>query len=381
MRLKLVAAATFTAAAGMIFLSDYTPPAAAEARYQTTAGMVEVTKLAGGLDTPWAVAPLPGGGALVTERDGTLLRFDADWNRHTIAGVPEVYAEGQGGFLDVTLARDFAETRTVFFTYSEPDGRRARTTMAKARLSDDGSRLEDVTVLFRQEPAVRGARHFGSRVIEANDGTLFVTTGDRGDRERAQDPREHIGKVIRVTRDGGIPADNPFADGHDALPEIWSIGHRNIQGATLDEEGRLWTLSHGARGGDEVNLALPGLNYGWPVISYGRHYSGLSIGEGTEKAGMEQPKFYWDPSIAPSGMVAYDGDAFPEWQGDLFVGALKYDYIARLDRDGDRIVREEKLFEDVYGRIRDVVMGPDGSIWFLSVGEGALFRIGPAGTG
>ncbi|MEM6423140.1 MAG: PQQ-dependent sugar dehydrogenase, partial [Pseudomonadota bacterium] len=357
MRLKLVAAVACTAIAAVIFLRDYTPPAAAEARYQTSAGTVDVTRLVGGLDTPWAVAPLPGGGALITERDGALLHFDSDWQRTEVAGVPEVHAENQGGLLDVAAARDFAETRTIFLTYSEPEGRRARTTMASARLSADATRLEDLRILFRQEPAVRGSSHFGSRVVEADDGTLFVTTGDRRERPEAQNPQSHIGKVVRVTRDGTVPADNPFADGRDALPEIWSIGHRNVQGATLDDEGRLWTLSHGARGGDEVNLALPGRNYGWPVISYGRHYSGLSIGEGTAQEGMEQPKHYWDPSIAPSGMVAYDGDAFPDWQGDLFVGALKFDYIARLDRDGDRILGEEKLFEGAYSRIRDVVMG------------------------
>ncbi|MEO1773536.1 MAG: PQQ-dependent sugar dehydrogenase [Pseudomonadota bacterium] len=381
MRLKLFAAVACAAVAGGLFLADYTPPAAAQARYNTEAASVEVTRLVSGLDIPWAVAPLPEGGALITERDGRLLHFDAQWRRKTVAGVPEVAASGQGGLLDITLAADFATTGTLFLTYSEPAGRGARTAMAAARLSEDRSSLEDVTVLFQQEPALRGGRHFGSRVVEAADGTLFVTTGDRGDRPLAQDPQGHVGKVVRIARDGSVPEDNPFADGESALPEIWSIGHRNIQGATLDEEGRLWTLSHGARGGDEVNLAEAGKNYGWPVISYGRHYSGLSIGEGTAQEGMEQPKFYWDPSIAPSGMVAYTGDAIPAWRGDLFVGALKFDYIARLERDGDRILGEEKLFEDIYPRIRDVVMGPDGTLWFLSEGEGALYSVSAAGSG
>ncbi|MEO0820638.1 MAG: PQQ-dependent sugar dehydrogenase [Pseudomonadota bacterium] len=352
------------------------PPAAA-ATFSTSGGEAEVTRLVSGLDTPWAVAPLPGGGALITERDGRVFSYGPDWRRRAVSGVPAVAAAGQGGLLDVVLARDFAETRTVFLTYSEPASGGAHTAMARATLSQDLGAFEDLRVLFRQTPSLGGRRHFGSRVVERADGTLFITTGDRGDRPRAQDPRQHVGKVIRIARDGSVPADNPFADAAAALPEIWSIGHRNAQGAALDEEGRLWTVSHGARGGDEINRPEPGKNYGWPVISYGEHYAGGRIGEGTAKAGLEQPVHYWDPSIAPSGMMIYSGKLFPEWAGDIFVGSLKFDYIARLDRDGDRILGEERLFEDDYIRIRDIREAPDGSIWFLAVGDGALFRIAP----
>ncbi|MGF1551073.1 MAG: PQQ-dependent sugar dehydrogenase [Paracoccaceae bacterium] len=367
-----------TACLALALLAGYPDAASEGRRFETRAGSVTVERLAGDLDTPWAVAPLPGGGALVTERGGRLWRFDADWRRTAVEGVPAVYASNQGGLLDVTLARDFATTRTLFLTYAEPAEGGARTAMARATLSDDGARLDDLRVLFRQSPVQSGGRHFGSRVLEAEDGALFVTLGDRGNRPGAQDPQGHLGKVVRVARDGSVPEDNPFADGAEALPEIFSLGHRNVQGAAFDEQGRLWTLAHGARGGDEVNLALAGRNYGWPVISYGRHYSGGRIGEGTSKPGMEQPKWYWDPSIAPSGLAIYQGDRFPEWRGDLFAGSLKFDHIARLIREGDRIVEEEKLFEDAYARIRDVVAAPDGSLWFLAEGDGALYRATPA---
>ncbi|MEM8761329.1 MAG: PQQ-dependent sugar dehydrogenase [Pseudomonadota bacterium] len=371
--------AIVTAVAGCgIMAARYTPPAAAEAVYETSAGRVNVTRIVGGLDVPWAVAPLPGGGAIITESGGTLLLFDADWTRQEVAGLPPIAHGGQGGLLDVTLAEDFSESRTLFLTFSEAADGGRRTTMVTARLSDDGARLEGVTPLFEQSPAIGGRRHFGSRVVEAPDGTLFITTGDRGDRPTAQLLDHGMGKVIRINRDGSVPTDNPFVGQDGAQPQIWSYGHRNIQGAALDEDGRLWTLSHGARGGDELNLALPGLNYGWPEISYGTHYSGAKIGSGTARQGMEQPKWYWDPSIAPSGLMIYSGALFPEWQGDAFAGALKLDYISRLDRDGDSIAGEEKLFEDAYSRIRDIVEAPDGSIWFLSVGDGALFRIAPA---
>ncbi|MEM6488059.1 MAG: PQQ-dependent sugar dehydrogenase [Pseudomonadota bacterium] len=350
---------------------------AADAEFESSAGRLSVTPLVSGLDLPWAVAPVPGGGALITEQPGRLWLFDEEWQRREVSGVPEVAFDNQGGLLDVALAGDFAETGIVFLSFSEPVGRRARTSVVRAVLDREAAALGDVTVIFRQTPALSGGRHFGSRIVEAADGTLFVTTGDRGERDMAQDPDSHVGKVIRITRDGGVPGDNPYVAG-GALPEIWSIGHRNIQGAALDETGQLWTLSHGARGGDEVNRPEPGLNYGWPVISYGRHYSGFSIGEGTAKAGMEQPKFYWDPSIAPSGLAHYDGALFPQWQGDLFAGSLKFDYIARLDREGTEIRGEERLFQGEYGRIRDIAVAPDGSLWFLAMEDGALYRIAPA---
>ncbi|MEM9783610.1 MAG: PQQ-dependent sugar dehydrogenase [Pseudomonadota bacterium] len=353
----------------------------------TSMGKIVVERLAEDLDTPWAVEPLPDGGALVTERDGRLWLFAPDFSRTAVRGVPDVFARNQGGLLDVALANDFETSGTIFLSYSEPaGGSRARTSMASAVLDREAAQLTDLQVIFRQSPAVSGGRHFGSRIVEREDGTLFVTTGDRGARPMAQDPDNHVGKVVRIARDGSVPADNPFASGltpagETVLPEIWSIGHRNIQGAALDQDGRLWTLSHGARGGDEVNLAEPGLNYGWPVISYGVHYSGGTIGEGTSKTGLEQPKFYWDPSIAPSGMIVYgtasDGAAFPAWRGDLILGSLKFSYISRLDRDGTEILGEERLLEDAYGRIRDIVEAPDSTIWFLSVNDGALYRMMP----
>jgi len=250
---------------------------------------------------------------------------------------------------------------------------------SRARLA--GERLEDVQVLFRQEPKSRGGRHFGSRLVLAGDGTLFVTIGDRGERSRAQDTTVNRGQVVRIRTDGRIPADNPFVGREDARPEIWSYGHRNPQGATLHPEtGALWLHEHGARGGDEVNIPLAGRNYGWPTISYGRHYSGAKIGEGTEKPGMEQPAYYWDPSIAPSGITFYTGDKFPEWSGNLLVGALKYQLVARLEFDGESVVKEERLLDGIGERIRDVRQGPDGYVYLLTdESDGQILRLEPAG--
>lgn len=351
-------------------------PAAAQT-FDTSAGRVEVTRMAAGLDTPWAVAFLPGGGLLITERDGRLLHLDDAWQRRAVTGVPPVYASGQGGLMDVVAARDFAATREIFLTYSEPAEGGARTAVAVARLAADAGALEGLRVIFRMTPTVSGGRHFGSRVVENADGTIFVTFGERGQADLAQDVTTHLGKVIRIDRDGSIPAGNPDF-GPAAAPGLWSIGHRNPQGAALDADGRLWTVAHGARGGDEINRPEAGRNYGWPVISYGRAYSGLRIGEGTHKAGMEQPVTYWDPSIAPSGMAILSGrGGFPDWEGDIFVGSLKDDYVSRLDREGDRIVAEEGLFRGAFARIRDVREGPDGALWFLSEGDGALYRVTP----
>lgn len=346
-------------------------PARAE-MYQTSAGPVNITPIVTGLDEPWAVA-FPPGGVLITERDGRLL-YGADGELRKVSGVPKVRVKGQGGLLDIVVARDFSQTGEVFLTYSEPRNGGAGTALAVARFDPDVPALADLRVVFRQKYPSAAGQHFGSRVVEAADGTLLVTIGDRGAREQAQDTRRHNGKVIRINRDGSIPADNPFADG-GGLPEIWSFGHRNPQGATLDLEGRYWTVEHGARGGDEVNRPAAGLNYGWPVISYGTHYSGGKIGQGTRKAGLEQPEFYWDPSIAPSGMMIYSGKLWPEWKGDLFVGSLKFSMISRLE--GQPLREEERLFQDEFTRIRDVREGPDGSIWFLSVGDGVLYRMSP----
>ena len=350
-------------------------PAWAE-RFETSAGPVNVVSVVGDLDQPWAVAFLPDGGFLITERDGVLLRVTPGGDRTEISGVPDVRAQGQGGLLDVVLDPGFAENNTLYLSYSEPDGLfSARTSVAKARLS--GSRLEAVEVIFRQTPSTSGGRHFGSRIVPDGKGHLFITTGDRGDRPEAQNPNSHIGKVIRIRDDGSVPADNPFVGG-GALPETWSIGHRNAQGAALDADGFLWTVSHGAAGGDEVNRPAPGLNYGWPVISYGTHYSGGKIGKGTRLEGLEQPVWYWDPSIAPSGMAIYSGKLWPQWAGHIFVGSLKFDMVTRLARDGGVIGGEEQLFPGEFIRIRDVREGPDGAIWFLAVGDGALYRMSPA---
>ncbi len=349
-------------------------PATLATAFEVTGTDVTVSPVVVGLDQPWAVAPMRDGAALVTERDGTLL-FVVDGAVRSVGGVPRVQAEGQGGLLDVTLAKDFERSRIVFLTYSMPQSNGSGTALASARLSQDASRLEDLTVLFESEPVGRTGRHFGSRVVEADDTTLFVTIGDRGDRPSAQDRSNHNGAIVRINRDGSIPQDNPFLDQAEVQPHIWSYGHRNPQGADLDADGTLWTAEHGARGGDEVNRIQRGANYGWPVISFGTHYSGDKIGEGTSKAGMEQPSHYWDPSIAPSGLMIYKGDMFPEWQGDMFVGSLKFDYISRLEADGDGVQEVEQIKGSETDRVRDIVQAPDGSIWFISVGNGAIYRV------
>ncbi|MEL6620418.1 MAG: PQQ-dependent sugar dehydrogenase [Pseudomonadota bacterium] len=335
---------------------------------------VTVTTEATGLDEPWGVAQLPDGSLLVTERDGQLLRV-VDGRASTVSGAPRVAARGQGGLLDVTLARDFARSRTLFLTYSKPQGRGSGTALAAAELSADGSRLTGLRDLFESARGGSTGRHFGSRVVEAPDGSLFVTIGDRGDRPSAQDRSLHNGSIVRVNRDGSVPADNPFVGQDGTRPEIWSYGHRNPQGAGLDASGTLWTAEHGARGGDEVNRIRKGANFGWPVISYGVHYSGARIGEGTTRSGMEQPAHYWDPSIAPSGLMVYQGDMFPDWRGDMFVGSLKFGYISRLEVSGDSVREVEQIEGDETLRVRDIVEAPDGSILFISVGNGAVYRI------
>ena len=355
----------------MIFVIALSALSPLSAQAQTA---VSITPMVEGLDTPWGLAILPDGGVLITERDGALLHF-RNGQRGEVAGVPEVAARGQGGLLDITLARDFAQTRELFLTYSKRQSGGAGTALAVARLSDDGTRLENPRLLFEAAPGSSGGRHFGSRVVEAPDGTLFVTIGDRGDRPSAQDRRNHNGAIVRVNRDGSVPRDNPFLGQTDVQPEIWSFGHRNPQGAGLDAQGTLWTAEHGARGGDELNRVKKGANFGWPVISYGRHYSGGKIGEGTAKPGMEQPLHYWDPSIAPSGLLVYQGDMFPNWQGDIFVGSLKFDYISRLEVSGDTAREAGQIRSDQTVRVRDLVEAPDGSIWFISVGDGAVYRM------
>lgn len=356
---------------GFIIVLLFSSPVSA-GTLSTSLGKLNAEPIVTGLDTPWAIGLLPGGGILVTERDGALLHFK-NGKRDTVSGVPRIAARGQGGLLDVTVARDFAQSREIWLTYSKPQRGGSGTALASARLSRDGRRLTDVKVLFESAPGGSTARHFGSRVVEARDGTLFVTIGDRGDRPSAQDTSNHNGSIVRVTRNGNIPSDNPFVGQDGVQPHIWSFGHRNPQGAGLDASGNLWTAEHGARGGDEVNRIRKGGNFGWPVISFGRHYSGAKIGEGFAKSGMQQPQHYWDPSIAPSGLLVYSGKMFPQWRGDILVGSLKFDYIARLD--GSPLNEREQIKGPETHRVRDIVEDADGAIWFLSAGDGVVYKL------
>jgi len=330
----------------------------------------KVETFAHGLVHPWGLGFLPDGRLIVTERPGRL-RVIATTGALSapVRGVPRVYANGQGGLLDVALSPDFAATGLIYLSYAEPrEGSKNGTSVARAKLvaEGDGARLDEVAVIFRQEPAYASSMHFGSRIVVMPDGSLFVTLGERySAREQAQNPGNHLGKLVRVLPDGSPYAGNPKTDGW--RPEIWSIGHRNVQGAALNPaSGKLWTIEHGARGGDEINVPQAGKNYGWPVITYGRDYNYTRIGEGTHKAGMEQPIYYWDPSIAPSGAAFYTGELFPEWRGNLFVGALAGQALHRLVLDDEQVIGEEKLLSDLGERIRDVRQGPDGALWLLT---------------
>jgi glucose/arabinose dehydrogenase len=329
------------------------------------------------------VAFLPDGRFLVTEREGRLRLIEADGRLRSapVAGLPaEVHQHGQGGLLDVALHPDFARNHLVYFSYAERGRGGYGTTVARARFEDDA--LHDTEVLFRMALKSRQGRHFGSRLVFDREGHLFITLGDRGDRPRAQDLNDHAGSLIRLSADGSVPDDNPFIDTPGALPEIFSYGHRNMQGATLNPfTGRLWTHEHGPQGGDEINVPEAGVNHGWPVITYGVNYGiGTQIGEGTAKPGMAQPLYYWVPSIAPSGMTFYDGPHFPGWQGDLFVGSLKFRLLVRLEIEDDRVVHEERMLAGEFGRIRDVRQGPDGLIYLLTdESNGQLLRLVPAG--
>ncbi|MBO9472381.1 PQQ-dependent sugar dehydrogenase [Shimia sp. R10_1] len=343
---------------------------------QTSQGRIKVDAVVEDLENPWGFAFLPGGALLITERAGRLWYVSEEGIKAPLTGVPKAHVQGQGGLLDVIVARDFERSREVFMSLAVSQARGAGTAVYRGVLSKDGAQLNKVTKIFEMAAGSQGGRHFGSRIVEARDGTLFVTIGERGDRPLAQDLSRHEGSVVRIARSGGAPSDNPFRQQTGALPEIWSYGHRNPQGAALDEEGRLWVVEHGAKGGDEINLIRKGANFGWPVISYGRHYSGAKIGEGSAKEGLEQPAFYWDPSIAPSGMMIYSGKLWPAWRGHFFVGSLKFDYISRLS--GSPLQEVEKIRGASTGRVRDVREGPNGGIWFLSVERGTLFRMMPA---
>jgi aldose sugar dehydrogenase len=345
-----------------------------------------VTDVARGLEHPWGVELLPDGRFLVTERPGRLRIVSAGGQlSEPLAGVPEVYARGQGGLLDVALSPGFAQDKLVYLSFSEPGPGGAGTAVARGRLGERG--LEGTQVIWRQQPKVEGPNHWGSRLVFRADGTLFVTLGDRhAYRDRAQDLSTTLGKVVRINADGSVPRDNPYAGPYagpsvgraGALPEIWSYGHRNVQAAALDARGELWTVEHGARGGDELNSPQPGKNYGWPVITYGVDYSGARIGIGTAKAGMEQPVYYWDPVIAPSGATVYSGAAFSDWKGDLLVGSLTPGGLVRLRIRNGRVVREERYLAELRERIRDVREGPDGAIYLLTDDRnGRLLRVTP----
>jgi glucose/arabinose dehydrogenase len=357
-------------------------PSWATDRVESEQASFRIEAVTEGLSHPWGMAFLPEGGYLVTERRGQLRYVDADGalSPDPIAGLPTIRQHGQGGLLDVALHPDFASNRLVYVSYAEAGDGGFGTSVARGTWRD--GRLDAVEVIFRMQPKTDGGRHFGSRLVFDRDGYLFITLGDRGERPRAQALEDHIGTVVRLHDDGRIPTDNPFLGQAGALPEIFSYGHRNIQGATLHPEtGVLWTHEHGPQGGDEINLPRAGVNHGWPVITYGVNYfTGTSIGEGTAKQGMAQPLYQWTPSIAPSGMAIYHGDAFPDWRGDLFVGSLKFRQLVRLELDGERVASEERLLEDRLGRIRDVRVGPDGLLYLLiDADRGRLVRLVPAG--
>ena len=347
----------------------------------TTEATLSHTVVAEGLSHPWGLALLPDGNWLVTERPGRLRIITADGQvGEPIAGLPAVDARGQGGLLDVILGPDFSSDRRIYWSYAEPREGGNATSVARGVLSDDGTRVDNVEVIFRALPTYDGDKHFGSSLAFALDGTLFITLGERSDarmRPQAQDLGSHMGKTIRINADGSVPEDNPFVGREGALPEIWSLGHRNVQGIAVAPDGQVWTVEHGTRGGDEINLDRAGLNYGWPEVAYGIEYRGGEINEGvTRKEGTEQPVYYWDPVIAPGGMTFYDGAMFPGWRGNLLVAGLKERHIARLVIEGDRVVGEERLLTDLGDRIRDVAVGPDGAVWAITDEDnGKLVRL------
>jgi glucose/arabinose dehydrogenase len=369
-----------TAALLILSCSPASEPALAQGAPHSTTPEIQsakVTTIAKDLVHPWALAFLPDGRMLVTERPGRLRIVSRDGKVSApLAGVPRVHAVGQGGLLDVALDPDFAKNQILYLSFAEPDADGAAgTAVARARLTDAG--LTGVRVIYRQQPKVMGGGHYGSRIVFRRDGTMFVTQGERMNyREQAQNLASGLGKVVRINTDGSIPKDNPFVGKKGARPEIWSYGHRNVQGAALNPDtGELWTIEHGARGGDELNHPQAGKNYGWPVITYGVDYSGARIGEGTAKAGMEQPVFYWDPVIAPSGMLFYTGDAYPGWKGNIFVGSLTPGCLVRIQMQNGRVVREER-YVDIGERIRDVAQGPDGLIYMVTDNEeGRVLRL------
>jgi len=350
--------------------------------FPSSAGNVMVATVAKGLVHPWAIAFLPDGRMLVTERPGRMRILERDGQiSPALGGVPKVFAAGQGGLHDVVLDRSYAQNHTIYFCFAEPADGRGRTALARARLIDEGMpRLDAVNVIFHQEGPLSSGSHFGCRIAQAPDNNLFLTLGEHfTTRDQAQNLANHLGKIIRIRPDGSVPTDNPFVGRQGAKPEIWSYGHRNPQGLAFHPiTGRLWEHEHGPRGGDEINIIEPGKNYGWPVIGYGIDYNGAKIHESTHKEGMEQPIWYWVPSIAPSGMAVYSADLLPAWRGNLFIGALAGEILVRLELDGEKISKEERLLHQLSERIRDVREGPDGALWLATDGNsGRILRVTP----
>ena len=345
----------------------------------------DVVVLARGLEHPWAVEPLPNGELLVTERPGRMRVVSKEGRAGApIAGLPEVDAGSQGGLLDVALSPAFATDRTIYWSYSEPRDGGNGTSVARGVLSPDGTRVDGVRVIFRALPAWGNGMHFGSRVAIGPDGMVYVTLGERAEkrtRPQAQQLESHLGKIVRFRPDGGVPDDNPFAGRAGARPEIWTLGHRNVQAAAFDANGTLWVVEHGTKGGDELNRIEKGKNYGWPVVAFGEEYSGSAIPDApTTRAGFEDPVYYWDPVIAPSGAQFYTGDAFPAWRGSLFVGALREQRLVRLTISNGRVTGEEHLLTDRGQRIRDVRQGPDGALYLVTdEDEGELWKVVPRG--
>jgi aldose sugar dehydrogenase len=360
--------------------------------FPSSAGNILVETFAKGLDHPWALAFLPDGRILVTERPGRMRIVGKDGNiSPAFAGVPRVFASGQGGLHDVALDRSYAENHIIYFCYAEPVSGGARTALTRARLVEEGTpglstlSLADVAVIFHQDGPLSNSNHFGCRIAQAPDDNLFLTLGDHfTSRDQAQNLANHLGKIVRIRPDGSVPPDNPFVARPGAKPEIWSFGHRNPQGLAFHPAtGRLWEHEHGPRGGDEINIIAKGRNYGWPVIGYGIDYNGARIHESTHKEGMEQPIWYWVPSIAPSGMAFYADSLFPAlfpaWRGNLFVGALAGAILARLELEGEKVLREERLLAQLRERIRDVRQGPDGALWLVTDNSaGRILRLTPA---
>ncbi len=351
--------------------------------FKTETGNVRVETVASGLSQPWALAFLPDGRMLVTEKSGRLRLATRDGKLSSpLVGVPKVLANNQGGLLDVIVDRDFSSNNTIYFCYSDPVSGGAQTSLARAKLdTGDVPKLTEVRRIFQQEGQPSGGLHFGCRIAQARDGNLFLTTGDHySARNSAQTLDNHLGKVIRIAPDGSVPKDNPFVGKPGAKPEIWSYGHRNSQGALIHPvTGKLWMHEHGPRGGDEINIPEAGKNYGWPVIGYGIDYSGAKIHESTHKNGMEQPIRHWTPVIAPSGFTIYTGDLFPRWKGNAFIGGLRTSNLVRLELDGEKVTKEERLLGELRERIRDVRTGPDGALYLLTDNSaGRILRVTPA---